>query len=270
MDAYLKTLIEKTIVVLPNILTALAIFVVSLYSANLLANLLQRALQKRKSAPGISHLLAQIVRWAIIIIGIITALQRFFDVTALLAGLGILGFTIGFALQEVTKNFAAGIVLLVQQPFQIGDVIGVAGYDGEVLSIDLRSTVMRTLDGRIALLPNSDVMTNTIVNYTRSNCRRVELNVGVAYGSNPQLVRELVLQAVRSVEGFVAEPAPMAVFHTFNNSSLDLTAYFWIDTKLTNPLAAKDSAFTKVSAAFAENDVEIPFPIQTVLLQKDA
>ncbi|MFZ5858256.1 MAG: mechanosensitive ion channel family protein [Chloroflexota bacterium] len=270
MEDFLKTFIEQFIAAIPNILTALVILAISLYFANLLARLLKRALEKRNLATGTAHLLAQIVRWTIIVIGVIAALQRFFDVTAFLAGLGILGFTVGFALQEVMKNFAAGIVLLVQQPFQVGDVIGVAGYDGEVLAIDLRSTEMRTLDGRLALLPNADVMTNTIVNYTRSDRRRVDLSVGVAYGSDPELVRGLVLEAVRGVEGFVAEPAPMAAFHTFNKSSLDLTAYFWIDAKLTNPFAAKDSAFTKVSEAFARRNVEIPFPIQTVLIQKES
>jgi small-conductance mechanosensitive channel len=90
----------------------------------------------------VTHLLGEFVLWSIAIAGIITALQRFFDVTAFLAGLGILGFTIGFALQDIMKNFASGVILLLQQPFHVGDTIGVKGFDGTVLAIDLRATEM--------------------------------------------------------------------------------------------------------------------------------
>ena len=269
MELNLEKLLEGLLALVPNILSALAILLLSIYAGNLIAKLLRRALEKRDSAPGTAQLLSQIARWTIVTFGIITALQRFFDVTAFLAGLGILGFTVGFALQDIMQNFAAGIILLVQQPFKIGDVISVADYDGTILAIDLRTTEMRTLDGRIVILPNADILSHAIVNFTRANRRRIELTVGVAYGSDPERVRGLVLEAARTVEGFVPEPAPMVLFHTFNNSSLDLTAYFWIDTKLTTPLFAKDAAFTKVNAAFAKANIEIPFPIQTVLLHEE-
>lgn len=269
MEEYLTQILERMIEFIPTILAALAILVASLYLAGGIAKLLRRALERREVATGTARLLSQIIRWTIITFGVIAALQRFFDVTAFLAGLGILGFTVGFALQDIMQNFAAGIILLVQQPFKVGDAISVADYDGTILAIDLRTTEMKTFDGRIVILPNADILSHAIVNYTRADRRRAELAVGVAYGSDPEKVRGLVLEAVCAVEGFVPEPAPLAVFHTFNDSSLDLTAYFWIDTKLTNPLIAKDSAFTKVNEAFAKAGVEIPFPIQTVLLHEE-
>ncbi len=105
--------------------------------------------------------------------------------TAFLTGLGILGFTVGFALQDVMKNFAAGVLLLLQKPFRVGESISVAGFDGTVTAIDLRSTEIRTFDGRIVILPNADVLNHAIVNFTRSAHRRIELPVSVAYGHRP-------------------------------------------------------------------------------------
>jgi small-conductance mechanosensitive channel len=212
-------------------------------------------------------LLGQIIRWSIIVAGIITALQRFFDVTAFLAGLGILGFTIGFALQKIMQNFASGVILLIQQPFNVGDAIDVNGYGGTVLSINLGTTEMRTFDGLIVIIPNADVLSNTITNYTRAKLRRIELPVGVSYGADPIKVRHVILEAVRNVPGFVGEPVPMAVFHTFDGSTLDVKTYFWFDTAKSNPLEAKDAALELVKAALDKNGIEIPSPIPMIFTQ---
>ncbi len=266
MEQYLIGLASQLVASVPNILAALVIFLLSLYLAKWLGNLLKKALLERRTAAGVAHLLSQTLRWTIITFGVISALQRFFDVTAFLAGLGILGFAVGFALQDVMKNFAAGIILLIQQPFAEGEVISVAGFDGTVMTINLRTTELKTLDGRIVLLPNADALSNAIVNYTRADRRRVELPIGVAYDSDAEKVRRIVLEVCPTVAGFVDDPAPLVVFHTFNESSIDLTAYFWVDMKVTNPLAAKDAALTKVKAVFEAQNVEIPYPIQTVLM----
>ncbi len=269
MEQYLRQLLDQIIASIPNFLTALVILLLSLYVARLLGNLLRNALYKRNTSPGVTHLLAQTLRWIIITFGLISALQRFFNVTAFLAGLGILGFAVGFALQDVMKNFAAGIILLIQQPFKEGDAITIADYDGTVLSIDLRTTEIKTFDGRIVILPNADVLSHAIVNYTRADRRRVELPIGVAYNSNPEKVREIILDLVQSVPGFVSDPVSQVAFHTFSDSSIDLTVYFWIDTKLTNPVVAKDAAVTRIKEAFEKQRVEIPRPIRTVHLHSE-
>ncbi len=268
MQQYFDRFIEMVILSIPNLLTALLIFLVSLYLAGVVSKLLRRVLEGREASPGLAHLLAQMTRWAIIALGVITALQRFFDVTAFLAGLGILGFTVGFALQNIMQNFVAGVILLFQQPFKVGEVVNVAGFDGTILLIDLRTTELKTLDGRIVILPNNDILAGAIINYTRAKRLRVELPVGISYGADPTETRKVILEALRDVPGFVSEPKPMVVFHTFPASSIDMTAYFWIDTTETSPLLAKDAAFGLVKAALEKNGIEIPFPITTVYLEK--
>lgn len=264
MQPYFDTFIENFINGIPNLLTALAILIGAIYLGRVLSKVIDRVLKLRKAPEGVSQLLVDTTRVSIIVIGVITALQRFFDVTAFLAGLGILGFTVGFALQDVMKNFAAGIILLLQQPFQVDEFIGVAGFDGQVLEIDLRSTEMRALDGRIVSIPNAEVLAHPIINYTRANRRRIEIPVGVGYNTDTELARKAVLGAIQNVPGFMAEPAPIVGFSNFGDSALQLDTYFWIDTAMTNPLAAKDSAFTLIKSALDREGIDIPFPIRTV------
>lgn len=267
MGTYLEQFMESMVEAIPNLLTALLIFVAGIYTGKMLRRLVVNVLQARNADPGVTKLLGQIIRWSIIVAALITALQRFFDVTAFLAGLGILGFTIGFALQNVMQNFAAGMILLIEQPFNVGDAIEVNGYGGTILTVNLRTTEMRTFDGLIVIIPNADVLSNPITNYTRARLRRIELPVSVSSGTDPSKVRSVMLEAIRDVPGFVAEPAPVVVFQTFSGSTMEVMAYFWYDTSITNPLAAKDSALEKIKAALAKNKIEVPLPFTTIYTQ---
>jgi small conductance mechanosensitive channel len=260
MQEFFYQTIDQALRSIPTILTAILILIVSLYVARLLGNLIRKALERRAISPSITHLLSQILSWTIITFGIITALQQFFNVTAFLAGLGIIGFTVGFALQDIMKNFAAGVILVIQRPFKEGDTINVSGFDGTILVINLRTTEMKTLDGRIVILPNADVLSHAIVNYTRADRRRVELPISVGPDSDTEQVRAIILDSIQSVKGFVSEPAPLVAFHTLGTKSIDLTAYFWIDMTATTPPTAMDAALTKIKNAFKKQGVEMPHP----------
>ena len=262
MNEYLNKFVENFIKGVPNLLTALGIFIVSLYLARILSNVLHRVLRGRKAPEGVTHLLGQLTLWTVIVIGAITALQRFFDVTAFLAGLGIVGFTVGFALQDVMKNFASGIILLIQQPFHIGESIELAGFEGTVLAIDLRTTEIRASDGRIVILPNASVLANPIVNYTRAGQRRVDINLQLSHGADPDTARQVILDVIGEVQGFVRKPEPVIAFNNLTGSALDLTVHFWIDVSKTNSAQAKDTVLLKLKSAFQQRGIEIPHSIQ--------
>lgn len=269
MPEFLNLMVEQIVEAVPDILTAVLIIVGSWYLASLLSNLLKRVLTKRDADLEVTLLLVKLTRWSIIALGIVTALQRFFDVTAFLAGLGILGFTIGFAMQDIMQNFVAGIILLIQQPFEVGDVIETDKFIGGVQTISLRTTEMKTIDGSIAIIPNATILANPITNYTRSKFRRIEIPVGVSYDADPAVARQVVLETLPNVPGFVSDPEPMVVFHTFGGSSIDLSAYFWADMSMTSPFLAKDSAFELIKAALDRKGIEIPYPITTVQMEKN-
>jgi small-conductance mechanosensitive channel len=264
MQNYLNGFIAWFIAGTPKLLTALVIFVFSLYFARIISNILRRVLQKRKAPAGVVQLLGQLTLWSIIVAGTITALQQFFAVTAFLTGLGILGFTVGFALQDIMKNFASGIILLLQQPFHVGDTIGVKGFDGTVMAIDLRATEMRAADGRVVILPNAEILANPIVNYSRANERRVDFSLNLSHKCEPAAVRKIILEAIEEVKGVVKEPEPVIVFNSLTDSALELNVNFWVNVTKNDPLHAKDTVLLKVKSAFSEQGIEIPHPVQAV------
>lgn len=263
--------LEQGVQWLGRLLSGLVIFVLGLVLAGWLSKLLDRWLQRRRTDAEVSLLLTRGTRWTVVIVFTVMALQQVgFQVTAFLAGLGVLGFTVGFAIQDVSKNLVAGVLLLLQQPFEIGDAIEVAGYAGTVQDVTLRATELRTWDGRLVYIPNAEVYTNPIVNYTRTPSRRIDLTVGVAYGTNLERVRQVALEALREVPGLCDNPAPQVVFHTFGESSVDCTLYFWFDVQQATFFEAQSAAVEAIHRRFAEAGIEIPYPIRTVYLTQGA
>lgn len=268
MDALsvsLQELFANFLGILPRLVVSLLIFVISLYLAGFISRLVRRTMERRNSDVEITLLVSQITRWTVLILGIVVALEQVgFDLTAFLAGVGILGFTVGFALQDVSKNFISGILLLLEQPFDIGDVIEVGDFIGEVATVDIRATELYTFDGQNIIIPNGDIFTSAIKNYSRYDKRRLVVNVGVAYGSDLELVRTTTLEVVTSIPGVIAEPAANLVFNNFGESSIDFTVYFWIDLDNTGYLDALDAAITGINSAYEQNKIEIPFPVRTI------
>jgi len=254
---------------LPSLIAALVIFIVFFYIAVLARRAARLGMQRRNMSPKVIPLVTKSIYLSVIVLGAILALQQVgFNVTAFLTGLGVVGFTIGFAMQDVSKNFVSGLLLLVQEPFDVGETIEVKGFTGTVLAVDLRATEMQTLDGRIVIIPNADVFTNPIINFSRARSRRLELNLGVAYDSDPALVRRTALEALAAVQGMLAEPAPQVVFNKFGSSTFDLTIYYWIDTAQTSPPEAQDRGLVEVNRLFQAAGIEMPLPTQVVQVQK--
>jgi small-conductance mechanosensitive channel len=133
-----------------------------------------------------------------------------------------------------------------------------------VLAIDLRTTEIRALDGRIVILPNASVLANPLVNYTRASQRRVELSLSLSHGTDPDIARQIILEAIEEVLGFVSKPEPVIVFDNLTSSALVLTVNFWIDVSKNTPAQAKDTVLLKVKSAFNQQGIEIPHPVQAV------
>lgn len=254
---------------LPKLIVALIVFIVGLYLAGIFARMVRRGLERRKTDPELILLATKTTRWAVIVLGTLVALQQVdFNITAFLTGLGIVGFTIGFALQDVSKNFIAGLLILIQQPFDIGDAIKVTDYAGTVITIDLRATELHTFDGQVVFIPNAEVFTNPITNYTKASKRRVALSAGVAYESDLEEVTQTALEAVSSMPGLLQDPAPTLHFQGFGGTTIDLTLFYWIDTKQTDPFTAKDIGLKEIKVAFERAGIEMPYPTQRVYLQQ--
>ena len=256
---------------LPKAILAMVIFVIALYLAGVVTKIVRLALERRGADQEVKMVVAQVTRWSIIILGIFIGLQQMgFDLSAFLVSLGVVGFTIGFALQDISKNFVAGLLILLQQPFDIGDAIEVTGFSGTVENVDLRATEIKTFDGKTVLIPNADVYTSPIINFSRGENRRLDLTIGVAYDTDLELARTTALEAVSQVEGVLTEPAPQVVYQNFGGSSIDFILYFWVNTQQNGILDAKDAAVVQINTAFVEKGIEIPYPVQTVFVKQSS
>lgn len=266
----LQTLIVNFLTFLPSLVVAIVLLGAAMYIAGVVSRALRKTLTARGASLHITQLLSQFVRWTILILGLVTALQQVnFDITGLVAGLGIAGFALGFALQDIAANFISGVILLVQQPFHPGDLIETNGYLGHVKAIDLRATLIQTQAGEDVLIPNGKVLSNSLTNYDKSPGKRISVEVGVAYDSDLDKVRQTALEAVNDVPGRLEEKTPFVRFHTFNAFSIDLKVYFWVDTKKIHPLDAKDAGMVRIKAAFDEAGIKVPFPVQHIYLDQN-
>lgn len=267
----LDQLLARFVLFAPRLMVTLVIFVLALVTAGFVSRQVQRLMKRRNADEEITLLMSRLTRWGVIVFGCVVALQQIdFDLTAFLTGLGVLGFTVGFAIQDVSKNFVAGVLLLLQQPFDIGDAIEVGSYAGTVVTVDLRATELRTFDGKNVLIPNADVYTSAIVHFGRASRRRIDLSAGVAYGSDLEMVKSTAVAAISGVEGVLPDPAPAVVFESFGSSTVDFRLYYWVDTQTIGVFEAKDAGIRLIKRAFEERGIEMPYPIQTVHLLRDA
>lgn len=266
----LQTTLNEFLLFLPDLITAIVVFIVTIVAAGFLYNLVRRTLNARGADPQVANLVASLTRWATIVFGTITALGVVhFEVTAFVAGLGVLGFAAGFALQDSLANFVAGILILIQQPFKTGDLVDIGGFFGDVTAVDLRATRLVTPDGQDVLIPNSTVLGNAIINWTLSPDLRIGVDVGVAYDSDLDRVEAVALAAIGDLPGLLeTHEQPFVWYQAFGESSIDLTVHFWVDTRVIHRNEARDEALKKIKRAFNENGIEIPFPIRTVYMQK--
>lgn len=263
----LQDLLAQFLTFLPDLLAALVIFVAGLYMAGLLTKIVRRMMERRKADPELTLFFVQVTRWTVIVLVLVVSLEQIgFDLTAFLAGLGILGFTIGFALQDVSKNFFAGLLLLLEQPFNIGDVIEVSDFIGEVADIQLRATELYTFDGQNVIIPNADVFTSPIKNYSLFDPRRIELKGGVSYESDLESVRQTALETIAKIAGFMPDPAPKLIFDNFGGSTVDFTLYYWVDLSQAGYQESIDAGIVGIKQAFEENQIEMPFPTQEIRL----
>ncbi len=266
----LETILFNAIAGIPSLIAAIVIFILSLYVAALVRRLLRKTLQERATNQQAVLLVAGVSYWTVLILGLIVALEQIgFNLTAFLAGLGIAGFTIGFALQDVSKNFVSGLLLLLQQPFNIGDNVEAGGMTGNVVKIDLRSTEIRTIDGRLILIPNADVFTKPIINYSRTDWRRIEIKMGLAYTTDMEHARKVALQSIQDVPGLIVDRIPTIHFQEYGPSTMNLSLYYWVNTNQTDHFIAKDTGLLAVMEAFNREGIEMPYPTQVIYTQPD-
>jgi len=221
-------------------------------------------------AAGASAAASRLIYYALVLGGIIFALAAGgLELSRLTLVMSALGIGIGFGLQNIVNNFVSGLVLAFEQPFQVGDIIETGTLTGRVRLIGLRASRVRTLDGAEVIVPNADLIAGNVINWTLSDrMRRVDVDVGVAYGSDPGKVRSILMQVAEKSDSVISSPEPAALFIGFGDSSLDFTLRVWIHEAGNWPQITSDLN-EAVNAALDEADIEIPFPQRTLHIRSD-
>ena len=266
-----QDLIDRFIENVPLFLFALAVLIAAQVLSKVAERWAERSLKRRIEDPETRKFLARAVRYTVLVLGILAALEQIpgVQITSFLAGLGILGFTIGFALQDIARNFIAGLLLLMRQPFSVGDAVQVAGRDGSVLEITMRDTVIKSWDGVMEIIPNLDVYTNPIINYSELPLRRRAVLIGLGYGEDVDRAKGLILSTVQSTEGVLEDPAPEVITEELGASTLNLAARFWVNQETHNLFAVHSKVVDAIDAVAEREGIDMPYPIEVVKLKAD-
>jgi len=275
LETATSTLVDKLtdwyvefVALLPNMLIAAVILVLTIYASRLAQRAVRAAVQRVSTYKNVNNLAVSLTKGVVAAIGIFAALSVVglgTVVATLLAGAGIAGLALGFAFQDVAANFISGVLLAVRRPFREGEIVESNGHEGTVEEVNLRATHLRTFQGQIVVIPNKQVLQAPLVNFSRTGSRRIDLACGVAYGDDLEKAKELALETIEAIEFRDEEKAVDLYYKGFGGSSIDFVVRFWVPfAKQTDYLRAQSDSIMRLKAQFEANDITIPFPIRTL------
>ena len=258
----------------PITLEHILLFTIALLVTRYLARSSRRVLREHvlaKVDPAPRFVVIRVVQYAIWTVGLLIALELLgIDLTALTVVAGALGVGIGFGLQSVVSNFVSGLVLLLEQPIRINDRVTVENVEGNVADIHFRSTTIVTNDNISIIVPNSQFINQTVINWSHGDPTiRIHVPVGVAYGSDVELVTKTLYEIAGADQGVLSQPAPEVRFTEFGDSSLNFELLVWSDDPPRH-LQLKSRLNYAIDAAFRRHNIQIPFPQRDLHVKSDS
>lgn len=255
-----------------DLILILNVILIALIISNLSERILYRSrLALRILSETTIHAVVKGVRYLLLLTVLLSIVKiSGYDITYLLTGLGIAGIIIGFAAKDPIANVISGILLLADRSFELGDEIEVEGLYGTVEDITLRSTRIRTIEHKLVYIPNAELISKNIVNYTIGD-RRIclKIPVGISYESSIDLAKKVMMEAIKETEGTLVNPEPEVLLKNFGDFSVDLELRVWIsDAKERFDLESEIR--WKIKKKFMENGVEIPYPRRYLILDKES
>jgi small-conductance mechanosensitive channel len=254
-------------------LKTFVLLLLAVWAASTLSNFLERRVRGAPDlTPSFQVLIGKIVRLTLMTIAIVIVVRSTgMDLSALAIFTGALGVGIGFGLQKIVSNFVSGIILLVDKSIKPGDVITVGDSYGWVNSMNTRYIAVITRDGREVLIPNEDLVTQRVINwsYTKEEVR-LDVPFSADVTGDPHQVRRVAVEAAASVPRVLAHPAPVCHFTAFGSKSLDFVLRFWIDDPVAGITNVRGAVLLALWDAFKRENIAIPSPVQDVRLTDSA
>lgn len=254
--------INKTAITISSLFMFFLVIGLFALASRLLRRLLvTQVFPRLRMEEGIQYTLTRISHYVIMVIGAVVAFQFMgVDLTGLAVILGFLSVGIGFGLQNVTSNFVAGLILLLERPIKVGDRVTVGDQEGDVLAINIRSTTIRTLNNIAVIVPNSEFVSSTVVNWSYGDQKvRLEIDVGVSYGSDLDVVLRSLREVAEEHPEVLKDPVPEVLHAGFGDSAWNMRLRAWIDRPQRHP-QVRSAINCAIVRKFREKGVEIPFP----------
>ena len=257
--------------ILPNLFGALITIILFVIVYSLIARVVDNSLKKTAIAPSLREIIVHsFLKWAVGVVALTMVLNQLgIDVTAAIAGVGIAGIALGFAAKETLSNMLAGLSIFIDKLYTTGDWIEVVGKYGQVKAISLRTTKIRTLDNIFIIIPNNQVTTAPVTNFSEDGEVRITAKIGISYDSSIEKARSVILEAIKTIEGVRTSPEPRVVVDELGDSSVNLLVRMWVDDPGTDP-SYRFELTEKCKLALDEAGIEIPFPQRVVHTRKDS
>jgi len=246
-----------------RLIAALAIFVIGRWVARWLSGLLEKGMQKAGTDQTLVVFLRNIVYVGLMVFVILAAIgQLGIQTTSFLAVLGAAGLAVGLALQGSLANFAAGVLIIIFRPFKVGDYIEAGGVAGVVKAISIFTTTLQTPDNKVVIVPNAQVNSGTITNYSANDTRRVDMVFGVGYGDDLDKVRSVIEQVLAADERVLKDPAPLIAVSELADSSVNFNVRPWVNAP--DYWGVYFDTHEQIKKRFDQEGISIPFPQQDV------
>ncbi|NJM99147.1 MAG: mechanosensitive ion channel family protein [Phormidesmis sp. RL_2_1] len=268
LNATLRQLGEDALDGIPALLGALVVVVATWLVAKGVRYSAFRWAQRTEGDRSTEILIGRLGYGGVWVVGAVIALGVWgIDFAAMLGALGLTSVALGFSLKDVLSNYISGVILLAARPFHIGDQVVIKGYEGTITQVQLRSTTLRTYDGRMIYLPNQEVFQSSITNNTASKYLRSSVMVGIDYDADIVEARNVIIQAIANLNEVQPSPVPEVLVRELAASTVNLEIRFWVDSHRAGFLETTSVVAQSIKEALQTHDIEMPTEIYTLLLK---
>lgn len=257
IDSWLDGFIK----LLPNLVVAVVVFILFWIAARLIQSVILKTFQRRNRS-NLGEVLGAFAKWAMLVFGGVIALTIVIpglEPGSIVAGLGVSSVAIGFAFKDILQNWLAGLLILLRQPFEIGDQIEASGFEGTVEHIETRATIIKTYDGQKAVIPNSDIYTNAVLVKTGETVRRTHYDVGIGYADDIDGASEVLRKIMENHDEIVKSPKPQVLIWGLDASWVTLRMRWWTDSEKSDVTAIKSDILRAVKYALDDEGVDMPY-----------
>lgn len=267
--AKLQAMFDRALVLLPNLVLGALVFVLFLFAGKAVRALGVRIASRARKHRNVGLVLGGLFQWALVLFGLLVALSVIvpsFKASNLIELLGIGTVAVGFAFRDILQNFFAGLLLLLTEPFRIGDQIVVGEHEGTVQAIESRATTIQTYDGRRVVIPNTILFTQAVTVNTANEKRRSGYDVGIGVGDDIEEARSAILRTILGVEGVLADPAPQVLVVELADYSVKLRVWWWTEPpQRMQVLQVQSRVLQTIKQTLIECGIDLPYPTQQIL-----